>query len=328
MIENVPAHLRHQYDLYDRKSKTGINNSCNYPHKTASIDVEGNCMICTCDGWLPVSVGKIQNMLELEQVWQNKIALEIQKDVDDKKFTWCSVDYCGVRQMNHFMEKFYISINVDESCNLACPSCRRSKINRTGGPEYEQRKSIVVHLLKLLNKFEKPVQVMMSGNGDPFASLIYRPLILDLEPRQNLSLKLHTNGLLLKKLAPKMKAMTNIKELDISIDAGDGETYEKVRLGGKWDTLIENLDWVKSNLDCAVTLKFVLQKNNLHSLDNFVDLLDRYQFTGSLQRIENWGALDNFDNHNIFDADHPDNDLLNLKIAKYKSHPLVVSTFF
>jgi MoaA/NifB/PqqE/SkfB family radical SAM enzyme len=98
-----------------------------------------------------------------------------------------------------------ISINVDESCNLACPSCRNTKINWTSGKKYEDRLTIATHLVKLINKFEKPLEIMMSGNGDPFASLIYRPLLLEMLPKENINIRFLTNGLLLEEVNAQAK---------------------------------------------------------------------------------------------------------------------------
>ena len=323
MLQHVPHHKLHSYNLHDRTAKTGITNNCNYPHKVASIDVEGECFLCTCDGWLPISSGKIQNYTRLEQIWQTDVAKKLQQDIDSKKFTWCSVDLCGIKKRNQIKQQHYLSINVDESCNLACPSCRNTKINWTSGKKYEDRLTIATHLVKLINKFEKPLEVMMSGNGDPLASLIYRPLVLNMEPRDNISVRMLTNGLLLKKLAPKLKIKDSIKFLDISIDAGDQETYERVRLGGSWRTLKDNLDYVKDNFDCHVTLKFVLQKNNVNSLDNFVKLLEEYNFHGNIMPIEDWSSLTDFKSHNVFDKEHELYQKTRDKINEYKAHPLL-----
>jgi len=323
MLEQVPHHLLHAYNLYDRTAKTGITNTCNYPHKVASIDVEGNCMLCGCDGWLPISSGKIQNYTKLEQIWQTDVAKKLQQDIDSKKFTWCSVDACGIRKQNQIKQQHYISVNVDESCNLACPSCRNTKINWTSGKKYEDRLTIATNLVKLINEFKQPLEIMMSGNGDPLASLIYRPLILNMEPRDNVSIRMLTNGLLLKKLMHKMKSKKNVKHLDISIDAGDQETYEKVRLGGSWDVLIDNLDYVKDNFSCEVTLKFVLQKDNVHSLDNFVKLVEHYNFHGNIMPIEDWSSLTDFKSHNVFDKEHELYQQTRDKINEYKAHPLL-----
>ena len=324
MFEHVPKHLRHQYNLYDRKGKWGITtNKCNLPHKTVAIDGFGNCMICECDGWLPISVCNIMEVDTLDQIWQSPRAKTIQGSVDQGKFTWCSVNRCGILKGDKVRQTYYVSINIDDSCNLACPSCRKSKVYRTDGEEFNSRYKLVVRLLDLINKFDLPIEIMMSGNGDPFASLIYRPLLLGMEPKKNINIRFLTNGLLLKKLMPKMSIKQSIRHLDISIDAGDRETYERVRLGGRWETLIENLDYVKHNMDCEVTLKFVLQRDNLASLDNFVSLVERYQFRGNIIPIEDWGTLGNFSAHNIFATSHPDHKVLKEKLENHRKNPLL-----
>ena len=321
MLEHVPVHLRHQYSLYDRKGKLGVTtNKCNFPHKAVAIDGFGNCMVCECDGWLPISVCNIMEVDRLDQIWQTPRAKTIQGTVDQGKFTWCSVNRCGILKGNKIRETHYVSINIDESCNLACPSCRKTKVYRTNGDDFDARRNLVMLLLDLINKFDLPIEIMMSGNGDPFASLIYRPLLLGMEPKENVNIRFLTNGLLLKKLMPKMKVKESIRHLDISIDAGDRDTYEKVRLGGKWETLIENLDYVKHNMDCEVTLKFVLQKDNLDSLENFVSLVERYQFRGNIIPLEDWSAMKNFSEHNVMDSAHPLNNKAKQLLDKFRDN--------
>lgn len=317
MFENVKTY---KFNLLDKRAKTDIANSCNFPHKAATIDVEGDCMICTCDGWLPISVCNILNINRLEQIWDNDISHRIQKDVDDKKYTWCSVDHCGIRKMNHTMERHSLSINVDEGCNLACPSCRSSKINYTSGDKYETRLRVAKQLVTLINKFDMPLEITMSGNGDPFASLIYRPLLLDMEPKENLHIRILTNALLLKKIMPRIKIKESIKHLDISIDAGDKETYEKVRLGGSWNLLIDNLDYVKKEFDCEVTLKFVLQRDNIESVENFITLMDNYGFNGNIMPLEDWASMKNFSEHNVLDSEHPLNARALELLDRYRNH--------
>ena len=284
--------------------------------------MEGECFLCTCDGWLPISSGKIQNYTKLEQIWQTDVAKKLQQDIDSKKFTWCSVDACGIRKQNQIKQQHYISINVDESCNLACPSCRVSKINWTSGKKYDDRLTIATHLVKLINGFKQPLEIMMSGNGDPFASLIYRPLLIEMEPTDNIKIRMLTNGLLLKKLLPSMKIKKSIKYLDISMDAGDKETYEAVRLGGSWQVLLDNLDYIKEHVDAEVTLKFVFQKSNLGSLDNFVKLLEKYQFQGNVTPLEDWNTMTDFAEHDILNPEHPLYETAKAKLDSYKNHPL------
>ena len=166
--------------------------------------------------------------------------------------------------------------------------------------------------MELLKTFNNDCTITMSGNGDPFASLIYRPMLMNTVVNVKHQYRIMTNGLLLKKLLKKSSIYKNIKEYSISIDAGDAETYERVRLKGKWNVLIENLDFLKQELidqkDTSVLLNFCLHKENLSSLINFVELLEKYQWQGNVQALEHWGAYDQlkFNEQNLMDKNHKD----------------------
>ena len=153
---------------------------------------------------------------------------------------------------------------------------------------------IAEHISNLISNFEQPLEIKLSGNGDPFASLIYRNILMNTTPKSNHDYHILTNGLLLKKLLLKTKVYSQIKIIDISIDAGDKETYERVRKGGEWDLLIENLDFLHTlDKPWIINLNMVVHKNNMNSISNFVNLLKKYNWMGRLSRIENWGTFNN-----------------------------------
>lgn len=309
MKEHVPYYLQHQYNLYNREKKSGIKYSCNNPEKILSIDHEGNCFVCSCDGWLPISVGHIMEFDKIEDVWQSPVAKQLQKDIiEDRNFTHCSVDYCGIKEYNCVSNDYFISINIDESCNLQCPSCRSKFINFTKGPIYEKKLVWAQHISKLLEEFKKPSTIVMSGNGDPFASLIYRPILLNTVPYKDHRYKIMTNGLLLDKLLKKTSIYPNIREISVSVDAGDKETYEQVRLKGSWEVLMNNFNFLQQELtsrpDIHVNVNFCFQRNNYKSLENFVKLIEQYKWQGTVHPFENWSTFDNFDYHNVLDERH------------------------
>lgn len=306
MKEFVPQHLRHQYELYSREPKQGITHRCNFPDSVVSIDTQGECFLCRCDAWLPVSVGNIMEFKSFEQIWQSPRARALQDDVAEQKFTYCSVDYCGIREENQLQSPKWISINIDESCNLKCPSCRSDMINFTKGPLFDKKIEMSNHISEMLSKYDQPCIINMSGNGDPFASLVYRPLIIRTEPNEKHEYRMMTNGLLLKKLLHKTKIYPSISEYNISVDAGNRSTYERVRLGGKWETLIENIQWLKQNVNKKITLNFVLQNDNWTSLRDFEQLLEDMDIWGWITRLEDWGTWQGkqFIKHNVLDPNH------------------------
>jgi MoaA/NifB/PqqE/SkfB family radical SAM enzyme len=180
-------------------------------------------------------------------------------------------------------------------------------MNFTEGKIYENKLGWANHIVKLLERFNEPATITMSGNGDPFASLIYRPLLMSIKTNDKHSYRIMTNGLLLKKLLVKLSIYNNIQEYSISIDAGDAETYESVRLKGKWDILLENLDFLKkelNNKNKLVNLNFCLHRENLKSLLNFVELVERYQWQGTIQALEDWSTIKNFDHQDVLNNKH------------------------
>ena len=167
-----------------RMLSTPIRNSCNVPYQTVVVDYNSNCLICGCDGWLPIPVGQVQDFKTLDEVWNSPVAKILQQDIDSKKFTWCAVDHCGIKQHNINQKRYELSINIDESCNLHCPSCRRDPIMHLLGPVVDKKIQDIERVLLWLESFEHPIHIVLSGNGDPLASAIIRPLIKKYKPKR------------------------------------------------------------------------------------------------------------------------------------------------
>ena len=66
-------------------------------------------------------------------------------------------------------------------------------------------------------------------------------------------------------------------------------------------------------------MNFCLQKENLDSLENFIELINRYEWAGTIQPLEDWGFIKDFDEQNILDKKH---SLFTTAIKKLK----VIST--
>lgn len=118
---------------------------------------------------------------------------------------------------------------------------------------------------------------------------------------------------MLKKQLSDSSILKSITQYFISIDAGSDAVYERVRRGGRWKNLIENLDWLKTTraqTGAEVLLKFVLQQDNWHDMENFADLCQRYQFNGVINRLEDWGTWNDFNQHDVIgNSNHPDHYL-------------------
>jgi hypothetical protein len=286
--------ISYQYTLQSHprgKDSAPIYNSCNRPFKAVEIDMFTNCNLCLCTGWLPKPVGKITDFEKLEDIWTNPLAQEIQNDVKTKKYTWCAVEHCGIKYQDMFEPYYNVVFAIDDSCNLQCPSCRREKRMYTSGPLYEEKLRAITHAVELLNKFEDRVHILFNCSGDPLASHLSRPFLQSYVGNNKQTFTLFTNGQLIKKLLPTTTIFERITSYQISIDAGSKEIYEKVRIGGSWELLMENFDFLKEQkLNNKVLLMFTVQKNNYTDILNFENLCKTYGFQGLLTQLDDWGT--------------------------------------
>jgi MoaA/NifB/PqqE/SkfB family radical SAM enzyme len=208
-----------------------------------------------------------------------------------------------------------INLCYDRSCNLECPSCRKEKIfyNGKNFPDrYKQVLKINDKLLQMIHSKPHDVCLNITGSGDPFGSPSFFELMKKINPKYNPKIKLilQTNGVLWDE--QRWAKVKNIHSLQIdaivSLDAGIKEHYDKVRVGGDWNRLINNLTFIKSLNLSRVRLDMVVQKNNYQSIPEFIDIAKQHNFDSYTSRIFNWGTFTQgkFDEHNIFDKKHPE----------------------
>ena len=297
--------------------KNPIMNSCNVPNYHITIDADLNCILCGCDGWLPIPVGKISDFNSLEEVWNSPIAKMLQDNINQKKFTWCAVEHCGVIQRNIVKKTYSISILIDDSCNLACPSCRRESRMLDSGPEFENKIKNLNHLMVLIGRFDYPIDIFLGGSGDALASYIVRQLIQNYHPKVGQSFSIATNGLLIKKLIPNSPMKDYIFNFSIGVDAASAEVYEQVRRPGKWKILLENLEWLSMNQgNSQVGLSFTVQKTNFREIPAFAELCKQLKFVGTIQALNDWGTwnyapVKNPDTYTIANGTYLDHDVAN-----------------
>jgi wyosine [tRNA(Phe)-imidazoG37] synthetase (radical SAM superfamily) len=180
-------------------------------------------------------------------------------------------------------------------------------------------------------------EIYVSGGGDPFYSIPMRGFLSSINGEKYPSLEtviLHTNASL---WTPKVwKEMTaihpHVKMAEISIDAATKDTYEnKTRLGGKWEVLMENLEFIKT-IDTIETIifSFVVQQNNFREMEDFVLMIDRIfkeskiKTVIQLQKVVQWPSIsdERYKQMKIWEPTNPEyNDFVKelKKIKKYKN---------
>jgi molybdenum cofactor biosynthesis enzyme MoaA len=311
------------------------------------ITDDGSCWLC-CPAWLPHKIGNIL-INNFDDIWNGTQAQEIRSQAFNGNWNKCVHHICPKIVQNELPQLTDVSNDIflsnkaktaiidrsatvndlptiinfseDRSCNLRCPSCRIEKIlYKKGTDEYNKRKDINDKIFKIF--FSSPTdryfEINVTGSGDPFASVIYREMLENIDGSQfpNLKVNLNTNGVM---FTPKNwykldKLHENLHNCRISLDAGTKHTYEtKTRLGGNWNVLMNNCKFLneraKEFKNFKIHFDFVVQQSNYKEMKQYVQLiLDNFDAASSIHfsKVIDWNTWseDEYNKNAIWKKDH------------------------
>lgn len=271
---------------------------CNLPDRVINIDSQGRVFVCMCEAWVPWSIGHLLEFNSLEDVWQHPTTREIRNSQLAGEYKYCDVRYCGVERLPVSDYKHIeLYLGLDDSCQLACPSCRKEQ---QFDKDFEAKRPWADHIATMIKNYQgiMPINVLIGAHGDPLASNFYRYVMTQLSDLP-VRFQLRTNGLLLKKHLSELCILPKLKELEISIDAASAGTYEQVRWPGRWDSLIENLDYmseVRKQNKFKTVANFVVQASNYTEMLDFVHLCDKYDMVPDFTLLQDWNTFDHMQN--------------------------------
>jgi wyosine [tRNA(Phe)-imidazoG37] synthetase (radical SAM superfamily) len=266
---------------------------CPVPFKRMEIERGGKTCLCC---WIRKSPGNLHQD-SLMTLWNSPVAQEIRGSILDGTFRYCKLNFCPyyaagklpfqkdvaadpyediIRNRRTKINTMNLWLSFDHRCNLRCISCRNSNVLL---PEKEQTENRA--LMESVKKALPAITTLgISAKGEPFASPVIRDFLFtfDSATHPNLKLSILTNGQLhTPECWEKMqKAHPAISSVRISIDAATKETYEKIRLGGSFEKLMENLDYLSKlralNAIGELTINFVVNADNFTEMKDFVKM--------------------------------------------------------
>lgn len=270
---------------------------CDKPFTDFEVTPNGNVYIC-CPNHLPMPIGNAKRE-QSASILNSAMAVRIRRSIIDGKFTYCDWAKCPVIKNNALPKKadltdpamlqnirrgngvinypVHVRLSYDSTCNLWCPSCRTKKI-AVKGKEFDEVMAITENVI--MPVLHGAHTVMMNGYGDIFSSRACRRLleVLNQQEFPHLKLKFLTNGVLLTEEEwskfPNIHGM--VHSIRVSIDAARKETYDRVRLGGDFDKLARNLEFMSRLRHQGVIDEFmismVVQQENFREMEEFFDL--------------------------------------------------------
>ena len=283
----------------DTNKDLQINKSCARPFDTVLIDKMGSCYACECTSWLPQSIGNLQ-VKSLSEILDSDVRRHLQSSILDGTYRYCNNQQCSyLRNMKFYQQRVpqikHLRLAIDDSCNLRCPSCRNGLIFHKEGSAYNLGVRLADSINDWLHDYDQPVKVHIGSDGDPFASHVYRHFMEQPPERDNIKYSLLTNALMFKEFHHRIQnVIRNLDDLGVSIDGASRDTYEKLRLGGRWDKINENLECIaelKNKHNFKLGLHMVVQADNWHEMDDMLALAhkhnaDRVYFN----KIEDWNT--------------------------------------
>jgi len=136
-----------------------------------------------------------------------------------------------------------VVLSVSNVCNCKCVHCPFSN-----NPELRQREGNPFMSKELFLKIFKECKnkntfIRITGTGEPFMVPYLGDALLE-GKKQGLKIGIITNGSLLTPKIAKLMLDAGFDVLEISADAADKKTYEKIRVGLKFGTILENIDFM------------------------------------------------------------------------------------
>jgi radical SAM protein with 4Fe4S-binding SPASM domain len=170
----------------------------------------------------------------------------------------------------------HMFVDVTSRCNIDCYMCWREFAfhNAFGDMTMETFNNI----LPLMDYMQT---VVLQGSGEPFMNKNFIQM-LQLAAKRTDGIRFATNGTIMTEKFAEELVNNRVKTVMISLDAATKDTYEKIRIGSKWDHVMKNLEKlveVKKRLGSdkpEITLEFVLMKTNAHEIAEFARLAHRF----------------------------------------------------
>lgn len=295
---------------------------CPRPFDTVLIDKTGSCYLCECTSWLPQSVGNLQ-IQTLDTILKSGIADDLRNSIADGSYRYCNNRQCSwlldqrpetktwKRQIPNIQIK-NIRLAIDDSCNLSCPSCRTHQIFESDRKKLSKKYNLANGVIDYVKSQNQKINLHVGSDGDPFASLVYRYFIKLAKDLDNVTFSIHTNGLLVKKMYQRHKAMfEKLQTLNVSIDGATKSTYENLRRGGSYEKIMDNLAAIKElkgKHGFKFIIHFVVQADNYHEMPTMVDIAESHGADKIwFNKITNWNTFENFKSKDVNDSEHPEN---------------------
>ena len=186
----------------------------------------------------------------------------------------------------------HLEFELNYSCNLKCPMCTWAVEDAAEKKEdwftFDDYKKIIDEAVSIGTKSIRLCYInepLIRQDIDQFIKYAVDAGILDV--------LITTNGTLLTKRMSKKLIDAGLTKINVSLDAVSGETYDKIRVGGNFETTVKNIHTfleLQKELNTKLPkmrLTFVASKINFHEYDSFVNYWKDKVDSLGIQHLQN-----------------------------------------
>ncbi len=171
----------------------------------------------------------------------------------------------------------FLQLDMNQECNFECPHCivgdmSVAKKYYSGAPLSWEKYKIIVDE----GREHGCPSISLQGNNEP---LMIKDLEKYIEYAHNngfMDIMINSNASPLTEKRAKSILDSGLTRIRFSLDAADKSTFEKIRLGGRYDQVIRNIDRFleikeKGGYNLPVTgVSFCHQKDNENQVESFI----------------------------------------------------------
>jgi MoaA/NifB/PqqE/SkfB family radical SAM enzyme len=171
----------------------------------------------------------------------------------------------------------FIQLDVDQSCNFKCPHCMLA--DDKGVRTYFSRETIEPHefdnILREASQHQCP-SISLQGTNEPLLSRELETQIKKAKASGFLDIMINSNGSALTEKRARSLLGAGLTRLRFSIDASTEDTFKKVRVGGDFAKVRDNIlrfMRIKKEMGLKLPLvgvSFCVLADNSHEKDDFL----------------------------------------------------------
>jgi len=176
------------------------------------------------------------------------------------------------------------TISPSGICDLACPHCSQRE-------NHVSKESVGDNAWNAIRDLTPRLDYLNWGGGEPTVQPEFRRFLASGLPESSphLTLAMISNGLTLKPGLIERLCRFHGANIQISIDAGTRETYERVRPPAKWDVLTANLRALaearKTNPGVWLVGSYTINKGNVADLTAYIRLCRELEMPSSFYMV-------------------------------------------